>query len=476
MKLPEQKYTQLLSLSENYFDCSGLNPAAILLMDLISKQKANKEVETSVRIRDYFKKIRNKVDLIFNKTSDFSRKHDLLFFINEPTHYNQVIGILKELDAQKKNYIVLTNKIKNFKQLRSKKINVNFFVIKNTVSPGTGYGMLKKNITQFLHAVKERSLLDHTELSAFTSLLNSSSIMIFNYYTFFKSALQSIRAKTVVIGNDLSLIGRILAFICREEKIKTIVIQHGTIPVDPIHKYHLADQLYIFGSKARKVLRNFGIDEKRINVTGAPYLDDKLFHRKTAKVDKLRKYFKINKSDKIVLIAFSGSGQRTSLKHHKGLIGAIGVLAGKFPEYKFLIKLHRKDNIKFYIEIKKRFKNVLIKPKIKNSVSNDIFDWLETSDILITGNSSVATEAMLMKKPVMTIDLMNEYPFMDFIAEGAALHSKSVEEVESNFKNITSNNEFLKAQLNKQYDFINQYFYSPDGKTSEKCAELISNS
>lgn len=477
MKLTENQYNELLSLSHTYFKTLDSNPVNALLLDLISKEKSNQPVKVSNRLKDYWTRKKNRFEILTTKDAKkdnniTKEKIDFLFFINEPTHYNQAIGILKILKKENRSFLVVTNKIKIFKQIQKEDIDVNL-IPDNVEYTQKSYSDLNQNIDSYVKQVSSEKILSDSDSKRFSTILKNSSLTFYKYFEYFNSLISKFGPATVVIGNDLSFFGRILASICNERKINSIAIQHGTIPFDAIHKYHLANKLFVFGEKSEEVLLSLGIEKERIQITGAPYLDSKLFDKNTKKTDKLLKYFKLKKSDKIALIALSGAGQRTSLKHHKKLIESIKILAGNFPQYRFLIKLHRKDDVKFYSDLKKLNKNVVVKRKIKPAISNDIFDWLKISEVLITGNSAVATEAMLMKKPVMTIDLMNEYPFMDFIQERASLHSENVNDTINNFDKAISDKNFLGSQLNNQTDFISKYFYNSDGNTSARCVKLI---
>lgn len=477
MKLTENQYNELLNLSHTYFKTLDSNPVNALLLDLISKEKSNQPVKVSNRLKDYWTRKKNRFEILTTKSTKkdnntTKEKIDFLFFISEPTHYNQAIGILKVLKKEKRSFLVVTNKIKIFKQFQKESINVN--LIPDTVEyTQKDYSAFNQNIDSYIKQVDSDKILTESDSKRFLNVLEKSSLPFYKYLEYFTSLVSKFNPGIVIIGNDLSFFGRILASICNERKINSIAIQHGTIPFDPIHKYHLANKLYVFGKKSQEVLLSLGIEKEKIQITGAPYLDAKLFDKNTRKADKLLKYFKLKSTDKIALVALSGAGQRTSLKHHKKLIETINILAGNFSQYKFLIKLHRKDDIKFYSDLKKFSKNIVVKRKIKPAISNDIFDWLKISEVLITGNSAVATEAMLMKKPVLTIDLMNEYPFMDFIQEKASLHSENVDDTIKNFSKTINDKKFLESQLSNQTDFINKYFYNSDGNTSARCVKLI---
>ncbi len=87
-----------------------------------------------------------------------------------------------------------------------------------------------------------------------------------------------------------------------------------------------------------------------------------------------------------------------------------------------------------------------------------IFDWISGIDALITGSSSVAVEAMLLDKPVITIDYNQEYKNVDFIEEGCTIKVTKEIELKNVLLNIKSSNPIINSAKSKGEIFVQNYF------------------
>jgi len=136
-----------------------------------------------------------------------------------------------------------------------------------------------------------------------------------------------------------------------------------------------------------------------------------------------------------------------------------------------IIKVHPTENERLYEESAKRFKNLDFKV-IKNK---NMFELLYVSDIAITTYSTAGLEAMIMKKPLIVINLTGEdYP-IDYSGDGAALR---VEEKGILRTAITHLLEHYKLKINllKNADrYLHKHLYKVDGKAAERIINIIEN-
>ena len=78
---------------------------------------------------------------------------------------------------------------------------------------------------------------------------------------------------------------------------------------------------------------------------------------------------------------------------------------------KFLVKLHRKDQAKYYNEVMHHKNSSLLDVISDNDqrFPQDILYWLSQSSCVITRASPIIIEAAFLLKPVVTLDLFNEF-------------------------------------------------------------------
>ena len=284
---------------------------------------------------------------------------------------------------------------------------------------------------------------------------------------YLQKLIAKINPKAALIGYDIPTEGRTFTDVLNEKKIPTFMIQHGAMAkVDGIFGTHITKSIFVYGEVSKQVLRDSGC-KSDIKITGAPYLD--------SLVQKLHAAGSRQKGKLKVLVAFSGAGHLTSTEHHKKSIAALVQVAEKNAETtEFYFKLHPKDNRGYYNTALegKNLKNVFF--ALPNSQSNDIFDWALFADIMLTGASTVAIEAMLCRKPVISLDLTGDYKELSFIKEEAVKYITTTSELETVIEEAAANNfSAFDSTSNKAAHYAKKFYGATDGQAAQRCAQLI---
>ena len=144
-----------------------------------------------------------------------------------------------------------------------------------------------------------------------------------------------------------------------------------------------------------------------------------------------------------------------------------------FPELNFVIKLHPNESINEVKSLIKKYHSFPEKVKILKGV--DLYEVLNASDIIITGNSTVGIEAMMFRKPLITIE---GFKFSMHYAESkSSIGVISVSQMEDAIGRILNDKVFKKKLINNGQRFIKSRVYKTDGQVSERiiriCDELI---
>ena len=95
--------------------------------------------------------------------------------------------------------------------------------------------------------------------------------------------------------------------------------------------------------------------------------------------------------------------------------------------------------------------------------------------MLLTGSSTVALEAMLLEKPVVTIDYLNEYLNIDFIEEKCTFHVTKDDNLLKTIKvalDKIDNGSYSQVKQNSE-KFINNYFKRESVSASKKIADWL---
>lgn len=220
--------------------------------------------------------------------------------------------------------------------------------------------------------------------------------------------------RAVVVGNDLTLEGRAACLVARRWNIPSYCVAHGLGGSNPRLSATVAANWLVFGELQAEELMRHGVPPGRIEVTGAPYLDaphESRGHEVLAALGLNGPY---------VLVATSGPGQKVSEQHHRRVVMALDEAAARRPDLTFVVKLHPKDRLAYYTDCRSLR---IVAPDEAARLPRNIFDWLAAAELLVTGGSAVAIEAMLADVPVLTVDLNRELEDVDFIDQGATLHA-----------------------------------------------------
>jgi ADP-heptose:LPS heptosyltransferase len=123
----------------------------------------------------------------------------------------------------------------------------------------------------------------------------------------------------------------------------------------------------------------------------------------------------------------SGPGHNTSVSGHRATLILLRSFIQRNPNFQFLIKLHPKDQKYYYQDIEKERNVVFVADLFQNSLPNAI-EFLNISDYLVTGASSVALDAFAMNVKVIALDPMDELLHFDFIYKNEAVQRIHKEE------------------------------------------------
>ena len=406
-------------------------------------------------------------------------KCQVVFWPFQLTHVKAQVPVANALKELAINFRFLVSKLGTFSQLHDRGYNSIFgpAIWAKSVCDARLNGHRLKNILlsdpkinlpQFPFECSQDMIIE-----AIRSPINALIGMVLVMIATMNEVVEHIAPEVIVVGNDLTAVGRIGCTLARCKGIKTACLMHGSISGNPFLGEHLSDKLIVYGENNRRELLKAGIEHSRIEICGSPSIDN--IPVQTGKINSVIKE-KLTLDDKkpYVLVATSGPGHSTSYTHHNKIIQNLALLSAKHKEINIICKLHPKDKIKYYDEILKRteyyFKIVQYAEK---GFPVDIFEWLQGCSAVLTGASTVAIEAMLMDVPVVTMDFDNEISNVDFIEAGATIHVRSIEGLEDAINKVICSASEIGDVRKRKDIFIRDNFYALDGNAGLRTAEVL---
>jgi len=430
-------------------------------LNTIKSVKSNKSIKYNNQLNYAQQKIKNKIIKQQKQSISFfpnPKQIDVLFWPFQKMHLDAQIDIYRSLTA---NGELKVGIFSNNKPIADK-------IIQEKLEDSISMNFSKPNWVDYksLYFYKDLMLrveklptleINHITIYFKEILIKSLNVWYWLYVQtvdVFEKIHKKFNPKSIFVGNSITLVGNIIGHLAVKKNIKVFCMMHGRM--NDYATYCKFDYFYLFGEKDKKNLIKNGIDTSKLIVSGSPKIDIFL---KTEK-------FKLNNNNRTILVALSGSGHSITEQHHIKILEALYKVALKLINIEFKFKLHKKDKFDYYKKLNS-LSNVSIFGYENKSVSSNIYDWILEADMLITGASTTALDAMLMKCPVITIDLLGHLKNVEFIKQNVSLHSTNVNELLYNINVILENEKTLKNHLITIERFIKGYYTQPkEGSSS----------
>jgi hypothetical protein len=139
------------------------------------------------------------------------------------------------------------------------------------------------------------------------------------------------------------------------------------------------------------------------------------------------------------------------------------------PNKEFLVKPHPTTSSVY--DIAKLVKEV--DPTISITYEDNILNLINKCELLITtNNSTIAIDAIMLKKPVISLQTSPVYLENELVKMNALLSITKISDIESTIRKILIDSELKQELLETSKHFLNQHFTN-QGNASEKLANLL---
>lgn len=306
----------------------------------------------------------------------------------------------------------------------------------------------------------------------------------FNKLSFYKNMIEKLETflaskkyDGILVDEDVCAFNKTLILLANKQNIPSIVIQHGAafesvpIALAPVS----ATKIAAWGEYSRELLLKWGVSDSKITLTGVPRYDSFLKYCKQSKYEKNA----IQKTAVLALDPFHERGRadfvgiHLTKKHLQWVIETVIQVFNDYPDYKLIIKLHPRDNHDnyFYEWVKAAAPKNNV--QIVKSVSMQLL--VEKCEFLMTICSTVAIEAMLKDKPVITINPSNANYLQPHVEKEVAFGVRNKAELKKALNDISSNGKYSENMKLLYPKVLEYYLYKLDGKASQRTAQLLEN-
>lgn len=299
---------------------------------------------------------------------------------------------------------------------------------------------------------------------------------------FLERLYRNLVPKVVVLREAVRVPEKTIVFAARQEGIPTLVIQHGILSGRNVSTKLHSDKFALWGKAGIDWCGIYGNDISKCIVTGNPKHDLIYSRRNNLKRESQALFLKIgadyNKQTILYLAAHFKFGRHQpsvyfSQDEEYIALNPILNIARCFPDKQIIIKLHPFDelgidDLLYGHKIKDKYTNIFV---VKNV---DLMPLIENSSLVITSQfSSAAIDAVILNKPVITLNLWKTEDLVPFAQRGVALSVTKPEHLCQAVRQIFEDKKTRDWFGSNRESFMFDCAYKIDGKSSERVLGLI---
>jgi hypothetical protein len=275
--------------------------------------------------------------------------------------------------------------------------------------------------------------------------------------------------KSVVAMNDSVTLGRIAATVANEAGIPSIDIQHGTYISIPAKA--VATKWCIWGTFEKNLLMEEGIPGSKLAVCGNSYYDS--LDWKKFDAGDIRRIMGVSERYKTIITwapsaewFFCYSGENYNERMFQGL----QEVAEKNRNMLFMFKPHPSERVKkFKKMLRKSLRNMrIVDPE------QSIDEIIYISDIVMSWNSSVIIEAVILDKPVIGMNFFGQSEKVRCASEGIAIEARSIGELENAIRDIISDSGDTAGSMKRaRVAYMEKFLYKTDSLAASRIVDEL---
>lgn len=286
------------------------------------------------------------------------------------------------------------------------------------------------------------------------------------YYETFKKVIKKENIKVVVVTGTSSIFEKCLLAAAKQAGLPAVFINHGlgkeTGNPDLIHKTIVA----VFSKKFKERYIRYGVKKENISIVG-PVVYDEIFDYMGSKS---------KKSNKKIIFATGPFAEVNFLtkKDYFNKIDSILKYVNQIKNVEIAIKLHPRERYEndYKKLIKKRdYRNVKIYSP--TTTRNKFYNLIKWCDVFCHFGSNAALEAMIIDRPVITINIMGKnLHFKHWLHKSkSCVHVEYGEDIKNKINFAVKNDSLFKQ---KRMLKVKQNCGIINGQASQRTVSIIS--
>ena len=277
--------------------------------------------------------------------------------------------------------------------------------------------------------------------------------------------IQSKKPDIIVVINDLTLFGKAAVIAGQKLSIPSLRISASVVAPNQQMSPVSADFLAVSGEAIKEVYIQSGMPEEKIITTGNPRFD-KLFQRnKQDDRNAIFKKFDLDREKRLIVL----TTENAPVDETEELLRAVFSAVNEIDDVQLIVKPHPAETSELH-------KSLLLEMGINNAMiveDIEIYELLNAADCVLTSFSATGLEAMMLDKPVISINLTGEPDRMPYAESGAALGVYHEDELAPAIMNALTDDAVREKLKSGRETFVERYNYRMDGRAAKRVVELI---
>ncbi|MGZ7135173.1 MAG: CDP-glycerol glycerophosphotransferase family protein [Methanobacterium sp.] len=398
------------------------------------------------------------------------KKFTLLFLTDNLRIIPQILPVIKKIPK----YIVGIMDISNYPWPNDcEKLEMNFKLFNDYKNPKSKSSSKKSKKLWANWNKKEDYLINQQFMTykgiSLLKLTKSRQEYIFKWYfktaikylELTKSIIQKENPDLVVLMDERGWLGRAVAKACRLNEIPTLILQHGIHGNVPFYGPSDATKFSVYGNFTKDLLVKAGVEPEKIVITGGQQWDKTIDYKEDTRREFCREYG-LDENKPIILLAHHLANNRDISEIEVSEV----IKAAKALNTQLIIRAHPSEPLKPYNDLIKNLnpENVKVFKKPHDYTS------IMACDVLITQASTVAMDAIIAGKPVITINFSQGSDMYPYAESGAAIGIYTKKDLLPAIQKVLNNPDILNS---KRDEFIFNHLYKLDGKSTDRVFNLI---
>jgi hypothetical protein len=294
-----------------------------------------------------------------------------------------------------------------------------------------------------------------------------------------EAVLEAEKPEVMVLYAESSGLGRAAVRAAREHGVASVALQHGImypqyfshehapdeVRGDRAESVPIPDRTAVFGDLAKEILvRRGSYPEGAVVVTGSPKFDALVKAASGYDRNAIREAVSIPRDARLLVLATRWSAVRPVFAE---LASAVARLEGVF----LLVKPHQAESPAPYDQVLERLSSP--RTRVLPAAAN-LVELLFASDGLITVDSLASSEALVLGRPVLVVNLPSNLGSL--VEAGVALGVHRGESIEEGLRALLFDEETGRALEDRRRRYIREFASGADGGSTERIVELILSS